>query len=331
MKISVIIPVYNLERWIDDCLSSVERQTWTDWECICVNDGSVDQSHAVLRAYEQRDARFKVVEQEHLGVGAARNHGLSKAKGEWIVFVDGDDVIDETWLETISRTADAHGLADIIVMPNGIVEFRDSDGIMTEAAKPSGVSKHKALSGGKARMWAQKRYSRDGWVALSSIRRSFIGKTRFDENVRIKEDVLFFLELSQRIDSIVISNFSGYRYRLRADSALHRQRTTADSALLLDALGRYPTSMCRSASRVAGWDIIQLIRDRGDTLSHDPSMRLLLQKWRTLVERGTLDVSEIYWWWRPGINHWLRTGEISMLSRTWKLRLAIARLLGMRG
>lgn len=324
MKFSIVIPVYNLERWIDACLSSVERQTWTDWECICVNDGSADQSLSVLRAYEQRDARFKVFEQEHLGVGAARNHGLSKAKGEWVVFVDGDDVIDETWLDTISRTSDAHGLADIVIMPNGIVEFHDSDGIPTGMAKPFAVSRHRALSGRKARLWAQKRYSRDGWVVLSSVRRSFIGKTRFDENVRIKEDVLFFLELSQRIGVIAISNASGYYYRQRLGSALNSPRSIEDSVRLLEVLSRYPLSMRGNASRVACWDLIQWMRDRGETEAYDSSSCPLLGKWRELIDSGALTLSAMNWWWRPGIRHWLRTGDMSWLSAIWKLRFAVA-------
>ena len=93
--ISVIIPVYNVEKYLRRCLDSVIAQTYQNLEIICVDDGSVDESGKICDQYAVRDARIKVIHQENQGVSAARNRGLDAAEGEYIAFVDSDDYILE--------------------------------------------------------------------------------------------------------------------------------------------------------------------------------------------------------------------------------------------
>ena len=88
---SIIIPVYRSGPFLRDCLDSIRNQTLTDWECICINDGSPDDSGAILDEYARKDARFTAIHQDNRGVSAARNAGLSVARGNWTAFVDGDD------------------------------------------------------------------------------------------------------------------------------------------------------------------------------------------------------------------------------------------------
>jgi len=97
--ISVIIPVYNVEKYLSRCLDSVLNQTFTDWEAICVNDGSPDGSAAILSEYAARDARFKVITQENGGLSDARNTGMKHATGEYILYLDSDDFIHPQTLE----------------------------------------------------------------------------------------------------------------------------------------------------------------------------------------------------------------------------------------
>lgn len=92
-RFSIIIPVYNVAPYLRECLDSVLAQTFTDWEAICVDDGSTDGSGAILDEYATRDARFRVIHQKNAGVSVARNKGMSLARGEWLWFVDGDDVL----------------------------------------------------------------------------------------------------------------------------------------------------------------------------------------------------------------------------------------------
>lgn len=90
--ISVIIPVYNVEAYLEECLDSVKNQTYTDIEVILVNDGSIDNSQAICELYCQQDSRFHLINQENQGQSAVRNHGVSASSGELITFVDSDDV-----------------------------------------------------------------------------------------------------------------------------------------------------------------------------------------------------------------------------------------------
>ncbi len=92
-KVSVVIPVYNTEKYLDECLNSVENQTLKEIEIICVNDGSTDNSLSVLEKHRSKDRRIKIVNQKNAGVSAARNAGIKKASGEYIAFLDSDDVV----------------------------------------------------------------------------------------------------------------------------------------------------------------------------------------------------------------------------------------------
>lgn len=93
-KVSVIVPVYNTEKYLKECLESIVNQTLDDIEIICVNDGSTDNSLDILKDYAKDDSRIKIISQENNGQGSARNKGLSIAKGDYIYFMDSDDIIE---------------------------------------------------------------------------------------------------------------------------------------------------------------------------------------------------------------------------------------------
>lgn len=118
MKFSVIVPVYNVERYLRECLDSLIAQTFADWEAICVDDGSTDGSAAILDEYAARDSRIKVLRQENSGVSAARNRGLEVAKGEYLWFVDGDDIVAPDALQTIASAVDEFNSPDIVQFLN---------------------------------------------------------------------------------------------------------------------------------------------------------------------------------------------------------------------
>ena len=100
-KISIIIPVYNAEKYVGACIESLLAQSFSDFECILVNDGSTDGSSAVCREYAKKDPRVIHIDQENQGVCGARNTGLDAARGETITFVDSDDWMDENGLEIL--------------------------------------------------------------------------------------------------------------------------------------------------------------------------------------------------------------------------------------
>ena len=99
--ISVIVPLYNVEEYLEECLESIKNQTYSNIEVILVNDGSTDNSQAICERYCQQDPRFHLINQENQGQSAARNHGVSVSTGELITFVDSDDVVSAKYLENL--------------------------------------------------------------------------------------------------------------------------------------------------------------------------------------------------------------------------------------
>ena len=111
IRVSVIIPVYNMEKYLEECLKSAQSQTLREIEIIAVNDGSQDRSLAILQSAAREDPRIKIIDKANEGVGAARNDGIRAARGEFISFLDSDDCYtDEEVLETLYRTAKENGV-----------------------------------------------------------------------------------------------------------------------------------------------------------------------------------------------------------------------------
>ena len=107
-EISVIIPVYNVEKYLAECLESVRIQSFKDWEAICVNDGATDNSPAILKEFAAKDPRFRIIEQENGGLSAARNAGVRAVTGKYIYFLDSDDLITPDALQWMYETAELH-------------------------------------------------------------------------------------------------------------------------------------------------------------------------------------------------------------------------------
>ena len=112
--ISIIVPVYNAEPYLDNCLDSIAAQTWENLEVWLVDDGSTDASPALCDARAAADSRFHVLHQANAGVSAARNAALERATGQYLQFVDGDDYLPSTATERLVRTAGATG-ADLVI------------------------------------------------------------------------------------------------------------------------------------------------------------------------------------------------------------------------
>ncbi|MBR4316077.1 MAG: glycosyltransferase, partial [Alphaproteobacteria bacterium] len=126
-KISIIVPVYNVQKYLDKCLKSIISQTLTDIEIILVDDGSTDSSGLICDKYAKKDKRIKVVHQKNARQGAARNAGIKLATGDYIGFVDSDDYITSDMFEKLYKKAYIYD-ADIVMcdyanVKNGIVKY----------------------------------------------------------------------------------------------------------------------------------------------------------------------------------------------------------------
>lgn len=133
VAISIVIPVYNIENYLEKCLDSLINQTFKDIEVICVNDGSKDKSLDILNEYAKKDSRFKIINQENSGSGSARNNGLNNAQGKYVQFLDGDDYFEPEMLEKLYNLAENHK-ADIAVCSSRKV---DDEGNITETRNPN--------------------------------------------------------------------------------------------------------------------------------------------------------------------------------------------------
>jgi len=130
--ISVIIPVYNVEDYLEECIDSALAQTETDFEIICVNDGSTDGSRAILEGYSKRDKRIRIIDKENGGQSTARNMGLDAANGQYIYYLDADDMIHQDALSVCRTTADTYQLDAFFfdghtIHENGVIQKKRPD------------------------------------------------------------------------------------------------------------------------------------------------------------------------------------------------------------
>ena len=209
--ISVIIPVFNVELFLQSCLESVKAQTLKDFEAILVDDGSSDSSGAICDAYARADNRFRVVHQPNQGVSAARNRGLDHAKGDYVYFVDADDEMRPEALEHLYH-AITQGEYDIAASGYSLVRNgEETDQCMTAGSPPMIFSGDEVL---------YKLLVDCSFVCYTCwnklITRKLIADLRFTDIKQ--EDFLFCGQLSLRLGAVIYLNESLYRYYDRPSS-----------------------------------------------------------------------------------------------------------------
>lgn len=191
--ISVIIPAYNCEAYIESCISSLIKQSYDNIEIIVVNDGSKDKTLKICRKLSNRDKRIIVIDKENSGVAAARNAGLNEINGEYCTFVDSDDYVDSKFIEklitlVISRNADI-GVCGFVDENEQGVPFHQSEIFIEEEYFISGFTKKNFVP-----------YVCWQMIFKSALLNKKIPSIRFNENFSIKEDMLFINDL------MVVSN-----------------------------------------------------------------------------------------------------------------------------
>lgn len=232
-KVSIIVPVYNAEETLGRCIDSILMQTYKDFELILVNDGSVDNSRAVLEKYSAGDIRVTCINrQENEGVSAARNQGIKCAAGEWIVFVDADDYLADNCLESA-----VHAVQEItpdMVFWNRVDVFKNGN-------KKRRVFRNemsgKLFSGNE--LIPKIFYNPDGNLGLGSaycnmFRKDVIIKNHlhFPEDMRHGEDVIFELDFLMSAGQVLwIDEFTYFR-TIREDSVMHSFNAETDRHML---------------------------------------------------------------------------------------------------
>ena len=215
-KISVIVPVYNAEKFIDKCIESIISQTYKDIELILVNDGSKDNSLKIMKKYEKEYPKLiKIFTQTNQGVGAARNLGLEHISGKYIFFLDSDDWIESDYL---SKLYGDIGKNDIVI--SGFKSYNvDSSLLFVENVKNNPWTKFKYCSIG-------------GKMFLSSL---ILENNILFRKFKICEDAYFLFECYSKTSKISISESSGY-CRLKNPSSVTHTLNTKKSNSILDVL-----------------------------------------------------------------------------------------------
>jgi glycosyltransferase involved in cell wall biosynthesis len=196
-------------------LDSVLAQTFTDWEAICVDDGSTDESGAILDEYAVKDKRFRVIHQVNAGVSAARNAGMDAAKGEWLYFVDGDDAIHSGALKIYNDLIGLYPLVDCFFFP-GFLEFE-------KVHLSNDVLKIKSVH----QIFEQPRNGRElfgtegihGYTQLRLFRRLKFLNSKYPLGVRMMEDALQVVRMFTVSAVWALADVRVYGYRSRSDSA----------------------------------------------------------------------------------------------------------------
>ena len=215
-RISIIIPAYNIEDYLGRTLDCILAQTYTNLEIIIVNDGSSDVTAAVMEHYAARDSRIRLIHTENGGVTAARLRGVAESTGAWIVFADGDDIIEPWMYEKLLKNAVEHQ-ADIshcgyqMVLPSGKILYYHNSGEVILQDRDRGLKdllENRIVEPG---LW-NKLYKR-------RLLENFIQTVEFDNTIRINEDLLMNYYLFRAADRSVFEDVCPYHYVVRKGSA----------------------------------------------------------------------------------------------------------------
>lgn len=229
MKISVIVPVYNVENYLSACLDSILSQTYQDFEIILIDDGSKDASGQICDAYAGKDPRIQVVHQENGGVSRARNRGLELATGELISFIDSDDTLEPDMYELLVRVMREHN-ADISHC--GYKRF-DNQGNLVR--KINGTHRLMIQSGEEAIvcMLQGEYFSNSLWNKL--FRNQVVRGLRFQEDLKNNEDVLFNVHAFSRAKTAVFQDEGKYHYYDHPSSACNRLKARKQNQDAIEA------------------------------------------------------------------------------------------------
>lgn len=217
LKLSIVIPVYNIERYLPCCLDSILNQDFSDFEIICINDGSKDGSLEVLKSYKQKDNRIIIVDKANEGSGVARNYGLNIARGEFVYFVDGDDSLIDGALSKIVQVAEDNYLDILIFGAYSCYDKIQRKGSYSVDRLPKKFfNRLFSLKDIKSDIF---KFPTTAWTKL--YRREFLidNNVKFQE-IKVGQDQLLFCHSFIKAERIMIYPENIYRYRKNREGSV---------------------------------------------------------------------------------------------------------------
>ena len=288
-KISVIVPVYKVEKYIGECINSILAQTFKDFELILVDDGSPDKSGEICDSYAQKDNRIKVFHKKNGGVSSARNFGIDKAVGEWLCFIDSDDTILPTYLENFELDKVK---SDIYMQ--GYVKVKESRIIETHDFTKCKESDFASILA----------YSEDNNIINSpcfKLYKSSIVNTnrvRFDIRTSYGEDHLFSLDYCRYISSAHFTLSHGYNYRISVGESLSHRRIPLDDILFYTRESRKKQTVIidklisddylKACNRRLEGNITKMVRELFASTRSYQEYKLILQKCQDIIRNSHL-------------------------------------------
>mgnify|MGYP000953973898 FL=1 len=213
--ISVIVPVYNVETYLEECLDSIQNQTYTDFEVLLVNDGSTDGSKTICERYCKENRRFHLLNQENQGLSAARNTGVAASRGEFIVFVDSDDMILANYLETLM-----HYMREDVDIVESQFTVSNEEFLAKSFKEPTILFEGNSQEAVKI----FPKHVLNVNAVIKLYRRSIVEAVPYIDGV-IFEDVYCGIGMLKYIRKIIKIDYKGYYYRQRQASIMHRTFT----------------------------------------------------------------------------------------------------------
>lgn len=220
--ISIVIPVYNVEKYLDQCLNSILQQEYKDFEVILVDDGSTDNSGNICDQFAKIDYRFKVIHKENEGVSIARNIGIQQARGKWISFIDSDDWIEKYYLTEIFTDTQ---IADLTFW-GSTSHYSDQSKTIYIPSKFISKEREEILEKLYKLKQNDQKFQYFGYTWNKLFRTDIIKDNHilFIPHLTIREDEIFTLTYAKYIRSINIKNISIYNYRVNISSLTHSKR-----------------------------------------------------------------------------------------------------------
>lgn len=211
--ISVIVPIYNNEKYLEQCIESITNQTYKNIEIILINDGSTDKSSEICESYSKKDERIRILNKENTGVSSTRNLGLELAKGEYILFVDSDDFISKQCCEIMFNNIKEKTVDCVI---SGYNRINTS---MIEKILPH---KEEIISGAEFAYRVLISEPGFGFCHTKLWKKSVIQEIRFNQELVVGEDALFVLQAAKNIENVCIINDTLYNYRFNNLSTVRK-------------------------------------------------------------------------------------------------------------
>ena len=236
-KITIILPTYNIENYVDECIQSVLNQTYKNFELIIIDDGSTDHTLDKCKKF-LNDKRIKIISQANQGVSKARNVGIENALGNFIAFIDGDDILSKKYLETLLNNT-IRASADMAICQY----VTDIDKLENRST----LVKNEILSKSNLETLIIKKQFQDCYVWNKLFKKSIIrdNNIKFPIGITIWEDIYFVFCYLEHCNEITIINQSLYYYRSRENSAVNQSETvkkTMDKLAVLNLLKKLKIS-----------------------------------------------------------------------------------------